>query len=86
MTLIVKFHIKDKTLSIVKIVTDMQVYDYSIEVPLLITSLYGFSLVISKTSECFPKKIQNQTLEGQMQKKSPLHDFVFLPLMGQGLK
>ena len=52
-TLIVKFHIKDKTFSIVKIVTNMQVYDCSIAVPLLITNHYGFSLVISKTSECF---------------------------------
>ena len=56
MTLIVKFHIEDETFSIVKIVTYMQVYDCSIEVPLLITSLYFLSLVISKTSECFTKK------------------------------
>ena len=53
MTLIVKFHIEDETFSIEKIVTDKQVYDCSIEVPLLITNHYGFSFVISKTSECF---------------------------------
>ena len=34
-TLIVKFHIEDETFSIVKIVTDTQAYDCSIEVPLL---------------------------------------------------
>ena len=56
MTLIVKFHILDETFSIVKIVTDMQLYDCSIEVPLLITTIYVFSLVISKTSECFSRK------------------------------
>ena len=74
MTLAVKFHIEDETFSIVKILTDMQIYDCSIEVPILITNLYGFSLVISKTSEFFSKK------------KSPLPDFYFSPLMGQGLK
>ena len=79
MTLIVKFHIKDKTFSIVKIVTNMQVYDCSIADPLLITNHYGFSLVISKTSECFSELEKGK-------KKSPLHDFIFLPLMGQGLK
>ena len=77
MTLIVKFHIEDENFSMVKIVTDMQVYDCTIKAPLLITSLYGFSLVISKTSEFFSKK---------KKKKSPLHDFVFLPLMRIGLK
>ena len=56
MTLIVKFHIEDENFSIVKIVTDMQVYDCSIEVPLLITSFYFLSLDISKTSKCFSKK------------------------------
>ena len=65
MTLIVKFHIKDETFSIEKIVTDMQVHDCSIEVPLLITNHYGFPLVISKTSECFSegknKTKQNKT-------------------------
>ena len=64
MTLIVKFHIEDETFSIEKIVTDKQVYDCSIEVPLLITNHYGFSLVISKTSECFlegKKKTNKQT-------------------------
>ena len=73
MTPIVKFHIEGERSSIVKVVTDMQVYDCSIEVPLLITSLYGFSLVvISKTSECFPKKIQNKTPKGQKQKKNKI--------------
>ena len=63
MTLIVKFHIEDETFSIEKIVTDKQVYDCSIKVPLLITNHYGFSLVISKTSECFleGKKTNKQT-------------------------
>ena len=59
MTVIVKFHIEDETFSMVKIVTDMQVYDCSIEVPLLITSLYGFSLFIRKTFECFSKEKNN---------------------------
>ena len=77
MTLEVKFHIEDEPFSIVKILTDMQIYDCSIEVPILITNLYGFSLVISKTSEFFSKK---------KKKKSPLHDFVFSPLMRIGLK
>ena len=48
MTLKVKFHTVDKTLSHVKIVTDMQVYDSSIEVPHQITSLYGFALTMNK--------------------------------------
>ena len=48
MTLIVKFHIEDETFSIVKIVTDMQEYDCAIEVPRLITSLYGFALTMNK--------------------------------------
>ena len=48
MTLKVKFHTVDKTLSHVKIVTDMQVYDCSIEVPHQITSLYGFALTMNK--------------------------------------
>ena len=56
MTLAVKFHIEDETFSIVKILTDMQIYDCYIEVSLLITSLHGFSLVISKIYECFSKK------------------------------
>ena len=60
MTLIVKFHIEDKNFSIVKIVTDMQVYDCSMEVPLLITSLYDFSLVVSKAFECFSKRKKKQ--------------------------
>ena len=55
-TLIVKFHFEDKNFSIVKIVTNMQVHDRFIEVPLLITSPYGFFLVVSKTSECFSKR------------------------------
>ena len=88
MTLIVKFHIEDETFSIVKIVTDMQVYDYSIEVPCLITSLYVFSLIISKTSECFSKNKtkQNSKMTNANQKKCALHELVFSPLMGQGLK
>ena len=70
MTLIVKFHIKDETFSIVKIVTDRQVYDCSIEVPLLNTSLYGFSLVMSKTSECFQKKkYKTKLLKDRCKKK-----------------
>ena len=86
MTLIVKFHIKDETFSIVKIVTDRQVYDCSIEVPLLNTSLYHFSLVISKTSECFSKKKYKTKLlkDRCKKKKNPLHDFVFSLLMGHG--
>ena len=48
MTLKVKFHIVDETLSLVKIVTDMQVYDCSIEVPCLITRLYGFALTMNR--------------------------------------
>ena len=56
MTEVIKFHTEDKTYSVVKIVTNMLVYDHSIEVPLLITSLCGFSTVISKTSDCFKKK------------------------------
>ena len=75
MTLIVKFHIKDETFSIVKTVTNMQVYDCSITVPLLITNHYGFSLVISKTSECFSELEKGK-------KKSPLHDFIFFAIDG----
>ena len=33
-----------------------EVYDCSIKVPLLITGLYGLSLFIRKTFECYPKK------------------------------
>ena len=66
MTLIVKFHIKDETFSIEKIVTDMQVHDCSIEVPLLITNHYGFPLVISKTSECFSEG-KNKTKQNKTQ-------------------
>ena len=76
MTLIVKFHIEDENFSIVKIVIDMQVYDCSTEVPLLITSFYFLSLDISKTSKCFSKKKkkkkkakQNKTPKWQMQTK-----------------
>ena len=71
-TLIVKFHIEDKNFSIVKIVTDMQVYDCSIEVPLLITRLYGFSLVVSKTSECFSKRKTKQN-SGMTNAKKIVH-------------
>ena len=60
MTQKVEFHIEDETFSIVKIARDMQVYDCYIEVSLLITSLHGFSLVISKIYECFSKKKKKQ--------------------------
>ena len=87
MTLILIFHIEDKPFSIMKIVTNMQVYDCSIEVPLLITSLYNLSLFIRKTFECFPekrkekkRKKKNELLKERFkEKKNPLHDFVFLP-------
>ena len=90
MTLIVIFHIEDKPFSIMKIVIDMQVYDCSIEVPLLIKSLYSLSLFIRKTFECFlerrkekkrkEKKKKNELLKERFkEKKNPLHDFVFLP-------
>ncbi|KAM4107642.1 hypothetical protein ACB094_04G161300 [Castanea mollissima] len=77
MTLIVKFHIEDETFSIEKIVMDMQVYDCFIKVPILITNHYGFSLVISKTSECFS--------EGEKKKKSTA-GFSFFAVDGARLK
>ena len=90
MTLIVKFHIEDETFSIVKIVTNMQAYDCYIGVPLLITSLYGFSLVISKTSECFSKKQKkkNKTPERQMQtnRKKSIELFYLFAIDGARLK
>ena len=75
MTLIVKFHIEDETFPIVKIVRDMQVYDCSIEVSLFIASLYGFSLVISKTYECFSKKGKKKTelLNDKCKKNNYIH-------------
>ena len=72
MTLIVKFHFEDNNFSIVKIVTDMQVYDCSIEFPLLITSLYSFSLVVSKTSECFSKR-KTKLLNDRCKQKKKFH-------------
>lgn len=47
-TLKIKFHIVDETLSLVKIMTDMQVYDCSIEAPRLIASLYRFALTMNR--------------------------------------
>jgi len=47
-TLKVNFRIKDENLPLVKIVTDMQEYDCTIEVPHLISSLYGFALTMNK--------------------------------------
>ena len=70
MTQVVKFNIEDKTYSIVKIVTNMLVYDYFIEVPLLMTSLCGFSIVLSKISDCFTKtKKKKKKKKTQKQKK-----------------
>ena len=65
-TLIVKFRIEDKTSSIVKIVTDMQLYDCSIEVPLLITSLYNLPLFIRKTFECFLERKKEKKRKRKM--------------------
>ena len=65
-TLIVIFHIEDMPFSIMKRVTDMQVYDYSIEVPFLITSLYSLSLFIRKTFECFPERRKEKKRKRKM--------------------
>ena len=77
MTLIVKFHIEDETFSIVKIVTDMQAYYCCIEVPLLTTSLYFLTLVISKASECFSKK-KKFLNDGCKEKKRKVHCMICL--------
>ena len=76
MTLIVKFHIEDETFSIVKIARDMQVYDCYIEVSLLITSLHGFSLVISKIYECFSKKKKKKTQNSLMTNAKKIITFI----------
>ena len=81
MTLIVKFHIEDETFSIVKIVTDMQENYCCIEVPLLTTSLYFLTLVISKASECFSKKKKEKEKilnDGCKEKKRKVHCMICL--------